>query len=47
MLLIFSMVGMFLLFIPMLWNLIFSIIAAVKASNGVAYRYPFILRLIK
>ena len=47
MLLIFTVVGMFLFFIPMLWNLIFSIIAAVKASNGVTYRYPFTLRLIK
>jgi uncharacterized Tic20 family protein len=47
MLLVFSMVGVFLMFIPILWNLIFSIIAAVKASNGVVYRYPFILRLIK
>jgi len=26
---------------------IFCIIAAVKANNGEAYRYPFALRLIK
>ncbi len=27
--------------------IVFSIIAAVKANNGEAYRYPFALRLIK
>jgi uncharacterized Tic20 family protein len=27
--------------------LIFTIIAAIKANDGVAYRYPFALRLIK
>ena len=27
--------------------LVFSIIAAIKANDGVAYRYPFTLRLIK
>jgi len=26
---------------------VFCIIAAVKANNGEAYRYPFTLRLIK
>ena len=33
---------------PVLWiiNLIFCILAAVKANEGVAYRYPFALRLI-
>jgi len=30
-----------------LLNLVFCIIAAVKANNGEAYRYPFALRLIK
>ena len=30
-----------------LLNVIFCIIAAVKANNGEAYRYPFALRLIK
>lgn len=30
-----------------LLNLVFCIIAAVKANNGEAYRYPFTLRLIK
>lgn len=28
-------------------NLVFCIIAAVRANNGEAYRYPFTLRLIK
>ena len=34
---------------PVLWivNLIFCILAAMKANDGVAYRYPFALRLIK
>ncbi|WP_143306679.1 DUF4870 domain-containing protein [Chitinophaga vietnamensis] len=32
-----------------LWilNLVFSIVGAVKASNGVSYRYPFSLRIVK
>lgn len=39
-----------LFFVPTLvWiaNLVFCILAAVKANNGEAYRYPFTLRLIK
>lgn len=37
------------LLIPIVWviNLIFCILAGVKANEGVAYRYPFALRLIK
>ncbi len=37
------------LLIPLLCvtNLVFCIIAGVKANEGVAYRYPFALRLIK
>lgn len=33
---------------PLIWiaNLIFCILAAVKANEGVAYRYPFALRLV-
>ena len=27
--------------------LVFTIIAAIKANEGVAYRYPFTLRLVK
>jgi len=39
-----------LFFVPTLvWiaNIVFCILAAVKANNGEAYRYPFTLRLIK
>lgn len=34
---------------PVIWivNLIFCILAGIKAKEGVAYRYPFALRLIK
>ncbi|MBV8634872.1 MAG: DUF4870 domain-containing protein [Burkholderiaceae bacterium] len=34
---------------PLLWilNIVFCIIAAVTASKGQAYRYPFTLRLVK
>jgi uncharacterized Tic20 family protein len=41
------LIGIFLLWIVILGNLILCIIAAVKASNGVSYRYPLCLRLIK
>ena len=42
-----TVIGAFLLIVPMLWSFVFSIIAAVKASNGINYRYPLTLRLIK
>ncbi len=34
---------------PVIWivNLVFCILAGMKANEGVAYRYPFALRLIK
>jgi uncharacterized Tic20 family protein len=34
---------------PLVWlfDLIFCILAGIKANEGVAYRYPFTLRLIK
>ena len=37
------------LLLPIVWivNLIFCILAGVKANEGVAYRYPFALRLVK
>lgn len=37
------------LLMPVVWliNIIFSILAGIKANEGVAYRYPFALRLIK
>ena len=46
---ILSVVGIGLLLMPLIWivNLIFCIIAGIKANEGVAYRYPFALRLIK
>ena len=40
-------IGALLIPVLLLGNLIFCVIAAVKASNGEAYRYPFTLRLIK
>lgn len=30
-----------------IFGIVFSIIAALKAKDGIAYRYPFLLRLIK
>ncbi|HMB42859.1 MAG TPA: DUF4870 domain-containing protein [Luteimonas sp.] len=41
------LIGMLLM--PLVWlvNLIFCILAGIKANEGVAYRYPFTLRLIK
>ena len=37
------------LLLPVVWviNLIFCILAGIKANEGVAYRYPFAIRLIK
>lgn len=40
-------IGFFLLIALGITDLIFIIIASVKANNGEAYRYPFALRLIK
>ncbi len=45
--LVFVLIGFFLLLALMVVNIIFVILAAVKANSGVAYRYPFALRLIK
>jgi uncharacterized Tic20 family protein len=45
--LIFLLIGIPLLAALALFDLIFVIIAAVKANEGVAYRYPICLRLIK
>ena len=41
------LIGFLLLPLVGLVSLVFSIIAAIKANNGEAYRYPFALRLIK
>ena len=43
----FVLIGILLFWIVGLANLVFCIVAAVKASNGVTYRYPFAIRLIK
>ncbi len=45
--LIFVAIGILLLVLLWIADLVFMIIAAVKASEGVAYRYPVNLRLIK
>ncbi len=45
--LIFVIIGLLLLPLLMVANLVLSIIAAMKANEGVHYRYPFALRLIK
>ncbi len=42
----FVIIGIFLMWIVMLVNLVLCIVAAVKASNGVSYRYPMTLRLV-
>ena len=41
------LIGFLLLPLVGLAWLVFTIIAAVKANNGEAYRYPFVLRLVK
>jgi uncharacterized Tic20 family protein len=41
------LIGALLTFIVWVVNLVFCIVAGVKANEGVAYRYPFALRLIK
>ena len=40
-------VGFVLIPIVAIGGLIFMIIAAIKANEGVTYRYPYILRLVK
>ena len=39
--------GLFMFWIVALANLVCSIVAAVKASNGITYRYPLTMRLVK
>ncbi|MDR2875508.1 MAG: DUF4870 domain-containing protein [Methylobacillus sp.] len=41
------LIGLFLMPLVALANLILCILAGLKAKDGVAYRYPFTLRLIK
>ena len=45
--LILLIIGIFLLPIAWIFNLVFCIIAALKVYEGVSYRFPFALRLIK
>ena len=48
--LLFILIGFLFYFAALLLGiawLVFAIIGAIKASNGEAYRYPFILRLVK
>lgn len=46
-LLMFVVIGVFLLPLVGLGALILTIMAAIKANDGVKYRYPFAIRLIK
>ena len=43
----FVLIGFLLYPVLLIVNLIFCIMAGMKANEGVAYRYPFALRLIK
>ncbi|MEZ5454934.1 MAG: DUF4870 domain-containing protein [Lysobacteraceae bacterium] len=45
--LMFILIGFLLIFVVGLGALVFTIIAAIKANEGVAYRYPLTIRLIK
>jgi len=45
--LMFVLIGFLLLPLLVIANLVFCIIAGMKANSGEAYRYPFALRLIK
>jgi len=45
--LMFVLIGIFLMPILILTHLILTILGAIKANQGVAYRYPFALRLLK
>ena len=45
--LMFVVIGIFLIPVVGILDLIFVIIASMKANQGIAYRYPFALRLIK
>ena len=41
------LIGILVVFAVLIGNLILCIIAGMKANEGVSYRYPFALRLIK
>ena len=40
-------VGFLLLIVVMILNIVYTVIAAIKASEGQSYRYPFTIRLIQ
>lgn len=46
-LLMFVVIGIFLMPVLLLLHVILTILGAVKASQGIPYRYPFALRLLK
>jgi hypothetical protein len=43
----FVVIGIFLMPVLLLLHVILTILGAVKASQGIPYRYPFALRLLK
>ncbi|MHC4464860.1 MAG: DUF4870 domain-containing protein [Planctomycetota bacterium] len=43
----FVCVGAFLLFAVMIFNIVFLVIAAIKANDGFHYHYPLCIRFIK
>jgi uncharacterized Tic20 family protein len=45
--LIFVVIGIFVLIAVALGSMVFGVIAAIKCSEGVVYRYPWALRLVK
>lgn len=47
MLLMFIFIGFLLIFAVAIYAIVMIIVAAIKANEGVAYRYPYALRLIK
>jgi len=44
--LMFVLIGFLLIFVLLIMDLVCTILAAVKASNGQPYRYPLTIRLI-
>jgi uncharacterized Tic20 family protein len=45
--LIFFIVGLFMIPALMILNIVYTIIAAIKASKGTSYSYPLSIRFIK
>ena len=45
--LIFIIIGLFLFFIVLILSLVFGIIGAIKSSQGISYRCPLAIRLLK